>query len=140
MEAKKSNFKHEIFNARLKEHRGFYEIAKKWWEEREWFVPPPERLSTLGVMAYYEDKPICAGWIYQTDSSMAVIGFIIADDSRGRKKKEVLAYLITTLEEFAKNLGFETVFMPMEAESVSRMAQKELNYVGGKTNELIKMI
>lgn len=130
-----------LFNAHLPEHRGYYNIAKKWWENRDWPIPMTENLSSTGMMVYQDNRPICAAWLYQTDSLMAVIGFLIADIKiKGRVKKRAIKFLLEELEEKARKMGFNIIFMPMESNSVARLAKNEMNYIGNSSNELVKSI
>ena len=135
------NFTFELFNVRINKEK--YAIVKKWWEDRKWAVPKPSCLATTGIMIYDNKKPICAAWLYQTDSLMAVIGFLIADlETKGKVKRDAVKFLLIKLEEEAKNMGFTSIFFPIEADSVARLGIKELNYKSslGKTNELAKVI
>lgn len=137
----KESYKYQLFNVRLDE--GQYSIVKNWWLERKWDVPVPESLPTTGVMIYYQDQPICAAWLYQTDSLVAMIGFVIADSkTKGKVKKNSIKLLFMKLEEVAKGLGFKLIFLPVATDSVARLSIKELNYVdsGSKINELSKKI
>lgn len=139
---RKNSYDFKPFNVRMKEYEPFYKIAKGWWEERKRSAPAVHTLSTTGIMVYHENYPVCAGWLYQTDSLMAVIGFVIGDlKTTGKVKKESVKFLLTKLEEMAKNMGFNSIFFPIETDSVARLGRKELKYSGsGKTNELAKII
>ncbi len=112
---------------------------KKWWIDKNWSIPTPDALSTTGIMIYYDDKPLCSAWLYQTDSSMAVIGFMIADERRGKIKSEGIKLLLLKLEEVGKNLGFRSIFFPTSSNGVARLGAK-LNYSSTPTNELAKII
>ncbi len=134
------NFKYELFNVRLDIKK--YLIVKNWWERRKWKVPTPKSLSTTGIMIYKDDyQPICAGWLYQTDSSMAIVGFIIADlETIGKTKKNAIEFLLVQIEKVAKDLGFSSLSMPTSSNGIARLGINNLDYVGEKINELHKLL
>lgn len=137
----KENYKYQLFNVRLDKER--YSIVKNWWIERKWSIPAPEFLSTTGIMIYYQDRPICAAWLYQTDSLVAMLGFIIADlKTVGKVKKNSIEFLFNKFEEVAKQMGFKLIFLPVATDSIARLGIKKLNYInsGSKINELSKAI
>jgi hypothetical protein len=136
----KENYSYQLFNVRLDKAR--YLIVKGWWLERGWDIPAIDSLSTTGLMIYHKGRPVCAGWLYQTDSLMAVIGFVIGDSKTvGKVKKQSVKFLLTELERIAKELGFKSIFLPIAADSVARLGTNYLNYTNsGKTNELAKII
>lgn len=139
--AEKENYSYQLFNVRLDRER--YLIVKNWWLEKKWDVPVSESLSSTGIMIYYQDQPICAAWLYQTDSLVAMVGFIIADsNTRGKIKKNSIKFLLEKLEDVARSMGFKLIFLPVATDSVARLSIKELNYIdsGSKINELSKKI
>jgi hypothetical protein len=133
------NYKAIKFNAH--QDGEFYEIAKKWWNDRGWKETAIHNLSTTGVMIFDNQSPVCAGWLYQTDCAMALVGSVISSLEK-KGKKEALKILFKELEEVAKSLGFQTIFFPVTTNSLARLAEKEMSYqnTNQKANELIKFI
>lgn len=136
----KENYSFQLFNVRTDKER--YEIVKNWWLDRKWDVPGIGALSTTGVMIYNNNQPVCAAWIYQTDSLVAMVGFIISDlKTNGRVKKNSLKLLLVKIEEITTNMGFKVIFLPVATDSIAKLGTKELSYVStGKVNELSKII
>lgn len=131
-------FKCELFNVRLDTEK--YALVEKWWKDRNWEVPHSSFLSTIGIMIYKDNEPICAGWLYQTDSLMAIVGFIIANTTTmGKTKKDAIKLLLIKIEETAKNLGFASISMPTSSNSIAKLGVN-LGYRGDKINELHKLL
>jgi len=93
-------------------------------------------------MVFDNEEPICAGWLFQTDCDMALIGSVISGKKVGKKKKDALKALFVCLENIAKTMGFQSIFFPVTTNSIARLAEKDLNYINTKqkANELIKFI
>lgn len=137
----KEHYNYQLFNVRLDEER--YSIVKDWWIKRKWPVPGQEFLSTTGIMVYYKERPICAAWLYQTDSLVTMMGFVISDlKTTGKVKKNSIEFLFNKFEEIAKQMGFKLIFLPVATDSIARLGIKKLNYInsGSKINELSKAI
>jgi len=123
-----------------------YDMLSKWWSDWRWTPPLREILPDNGkggIMVIDNGVPVCAGFLYQTNSGIAWIEFIISNfeykDKDGRK--EALLYLIEVLTNMAKVAGFSLCYsISMSNPLVNSF--KEAGYVAGATNfvELIKKI
>ncbi len=105
----------KLFNLRQeKDKEEYWHIIKKWRED--WGHPPLsiKSLPEIGVMVFFNNKPVYCGWLYRTDSNIAVIGWLLSSKSKEFKKikKGLLEFLIDTLEKTAASLDFETVLLP----------------------------
>lgn len=105
----------KVFN--IKEDSDFvryYPIFYEWWNSWKHFKSPipPEMLSKNGVLISHGDIPICAGWVFSTDSNTAIAGWLISTKKHKDKRKECLYELIIQLENLAKKLGFELLNFP----------------------------
>lgn len=91
-----------------------YDKLCTWWENENFTPPPKHKLplnATGGVMIFKDDVDICAGFLYTTNSSIALLEFTIANkDYREKDRKEAIRLLIKSLCNIGKDLGFDTVF------------------------------
>lgn len=136
MKCKQVSYKVETFNIFKPESEKYLVILNNWYKERDWFPIPA---STTGVMVF-NDKPICAGWLYSTDSAACLIGNIISSPEKTKTKKQAIKKLLAKLEIEAKNKGFKTILFFMTVESISKIAQEEGYIKTGQVNELVKNI
>lgn len=87
----------------------------KWWEAWPKWVNPPKSFlpdnGTGGLMIYKGDQPICAGFLYFTNSDAVLLEWIVSDpEYRDKDRKEALELLITTAEETCKDVGVAYMF------------------------------
>lgn len=84
-----------------------YETVKEWWAGQKWTAMPLDYLPKVGMMV----PEVCAGWLYQSDSKIAWVEFIIANPNTTKEERsEGLNLLIKGLLDKAKDLGFGAVF------------------------------
>jgi hypothetical protein len=89
--------------ARLFDFKKDYAIIKDWWISHGSFPPKPEHLSTTGIVVE-ADKPVCAGWLYHTDSKICIFEFVVSDP---KACKELRNDALNLLIEEAKRLSSE---------------------------------
>lgn len=91
--------------------KSHYEIVSHWWREHEWPVIPLEMLSTTGFVALVNGAPICAGWLYSTDSKICWLEYLISNPhSASYDRSTALDALVDELAYTAKNMGFSAIF------------------------------
>ena len=86
-----------------------------WWEAwPEWVNPPKSFLPDNGkggFMVEKEGKPICAGFIYLTNSDAVLLEWIVSDPGyRENDRKDALELLITGAEAACKEIGKKHMF------------------------------
>ncbi len=134
-----------MFKYRFVKEKDFA-MLHKWWRENR-FPPPskamlPEK-GNGGIIVSHNDTDVCAGFLYLTNSNMAIIEFIVADfqvkDRELRKKS--ISFLIEHLCEIAKMNGREMVFTSLKNEGLKKAMMAEGFVVGDEnTTQLIKVI
>lgn len=89
-------------------HDKHYEIISTWWTAWKWDIIPTVALPENGIVIYSDcGIPLCAGFIYKTDSCIAWIENIISNKSAPKDKRGgAVDFLIKALCERAKELGF----------------------------------
>ena len=108
-------------------------IIKKWWNKHiDSFNEVV--LSNTGLIISYKGKDICAGWSYELNSKIVMIGWFIADTSVNFKiRDKCLKNLINRFHILYKKLGFEFCTIYSENDSmINRL--KNMNYIVGDKN------
>lgn len=83
-----------------------FPVIVHWYRKRNLKVPDPRALSDVGFIA---DGRV-AGWLYLTNSNIAIIEGIISDpDSTSSLRRESLNKLIGCLIDFAVHLGYTQI-------------------------------
>ena len=120
------------FESRFFDQEADYELVCQWWKEQNW-PPAPKEFLHQGLMITLGSQPIAAGFIFQTDSPMAILEWIIANpkvpfEVRGA----ALDALIEDLCFVAKKLGFSKVFTMTKHK---RLIEREVEHGFLKTDE-----
>ena len=85
------------FETRLLNENDYDEILVKWWKDWGWEAPPKDFLpenGTSGLIVFDGDEPICAGFIYLTNSEVAWVDWIISSKTYNTKpnRKEAISF------------------------------------------------
>lgn len=92
-----------------------YNDVKGWFEHfssRGIGCPSRDMLSLKGLIVENNNQKICAGWLYTTNSNIAMIEFVIANYEAPREiRKQSLKKLLTALEAKAINSGYEILLV-----------------------------
>ena len=86
-----------------------------WWEAWPKWVNPPKSFlpdnGKGGFMVEKDGKPICAGFIYLTNSDAVLLEWIVSDpEYRENDRKDALELLITGAEAACKEIGKKHMF------------------------------
>tara|TARA_Y100001938_G_scaffold80472_1_gene111058 strand:+ start:14389 stop:14802 length:414 start_codon:yes stop_codon:yes gene_type:complete len=91
-----------------------YHYIAKWWKWWRWKVIPKEMLPENGLSGLMVEKNgirIVSGFIYMTNSTGAMLEFIVSNpDYKEKDRKQAIELLISTAEEFCKGLGCDYMF------------------------------
>jgi len=88
-----------------------YPTLVSWWLNHDWPSIPLNYLPKTGVVIYGKEVPVCAGFLYSTDSDVAIIEWIISNPHTAKlERRAALVLLIEALCQEAKNRGFKSVF------------------------------
>ena len=132
-------------NIRKLNEEDYQDILVKWWLDWGWETPPnrdilPEN-GESGVIVYQDEVPVCAGFIYSSNSSVAWISWIISNKNyRDReKRRESIKSLIETLSVVGKNLGAKYCYINFSSSHLVKPSE-ELGFVKGSvTQEMFKI-
>lgn len=134
-----------MFNYRFLEKED-YTLLQKWW--KDWGWTPIERdflpLDGLGgILVFVNEKPVCAGFLYFTNSKVAWLEFIISDKNYKDKKQKTKAIdsMILKLEEVAKGNNVKYLYTTTNEGSLKRRYEKLGYFIGTKgTDEYLKKL
>lgn len=123
----------------------YQNILVKWWLDWGWETPPNRDIlpddGESGVIVYQDEIPVCAGFIYSSNSNLAWISWIVSNkDYRVRdKRKESIKALISTLSIIGKNLGARYCYINFDSKHLIKPSE-ELGFVKGSiTQEMFKI-
>lgn len=134
------------FSIRALEENDYDNILFDWWKDWE-FTPPskdflPEN-ATGGMIVYDIDVPVCAGFLYITNSKVALVNWIVSNKQYRKKPNRGIAIelLIQSLTNMAKSLGYEYSHVLIK-NSALESTYERLGYTKSVTytNELIKKL
>lgn len=104
------NFKYKLVK-RSFDFSKHYAIIQQWWKEYKSFAPLQEHLSQNGFIIYLEEKPICAGFVYKTDSKICWFEQQISNPDTDKEVRDAaLSLLIDTAIDWASSENFSLIF------------------------------
>jgi hypothetical protein len=134
------------FNIRPLGETDYEDILVGWWKDWKWTPPPKDFLPSDGkggVMVLDNDIPVCAGFVYMTNSKVAWVDWIISNREYKKKpqRKEALDLLITTLTNICKDTGNKYCYALIKNKSLIK-TYETLGYTSADnyTQEMIKVL
>jgi hypothetical protein len=135
-----------VFNILPINTTDYDDILLGWWNDWGWTPPNRDFLpdnGTGGIIVYDENLPVCAGFLYTTNSGVAWVDWIISSKEYRKKphRKAALKLLIETLTNICKKSGHKYVYALIKNKSLIA-TYKEIGYVKGDsyTEEMIKKL
>lgn len=108
---------------RLVKPKDFVAIAE-WFAIRNFPMPSRKMFPFVGMIYTHDDKSIAAGFLYQTDSDIAVISHLISNKSEEKTLREkAVNEIIHELTYFAKAKGYKFVTCATNLEFLSQRFQ-----------------
>ncbi len=87
-----------------------YAIIQEWWKLHGSFAPKPQHLSSTGLIIE-ADNPLCAGWLYNTDSKICVFEFVVSNPNVDKHLRDAaLTLLIEEIKKLASDRGYELIY------------------------------
>lgn len=88
-----------------------YAIIEGWWNAQGSYPPKPEQLPSTGFIVEESGTPVCAGFLYRTDSSICVFEFVVSNPEATKEQRDTaLSYLIESAKEWAESEGFNLIY------------------------------
>ena len=121
-------------------------ILVGWWKDWGWEPPQRDFLpndAKGGIIVYDEEVPVCAGFMYLTNSKVGWVDWIISNKGYTKKpqRKEAIKLLVSKLTEICKTTGCKYTYALIKNDSLIG-TYEELGYTKGDsyTNEMIKVL
>jgi hypothetical protein len=131
---------------RVLNSKDYDEVLVEWWKDWGWDPPQKGFLpdnGTGGCIVLDGDEPVCAGFMYITNSKVVWIDWIISNKNYRKKpeRKEAINLLIETLTNISRNLGNKYAYALIKHNGLIE-SYEELGYIKGDkyTSEMIKIL
>ncbi|MDB9874402.1 hypothetical protein OAC97_04010 [Flavobacteriaceae bacterium] len=134
------------FNIRPLGETDYEDILVGWWKDWKWTPPLKDFLPSDGkggVMVLDNDIPVCAGFVYMTNSKVAWVDWIISNKEYKKKpqRQQALSLLIKTLTDTCKNSGNKFCYALLKNKSLTK-TYEDLGYIAADSysQEMIKKL
>jgi hypothetical protein len=122
----------------------YQDILVDWWKDWGWTAPEKDFLPDNGMGGYivYDGEiPVCAGFIYVTNSRVAWVDWIISNKEYREKRKQAIGLLVESLTNISKMSGSKYAYALIKNNSLIK-TYEDLGYVKGDsyTSEMIKLL
>jgi len=91
-----------------------YETICAWWKWWRWPILPKGALpdnGKCGFMVEKNNKPIVSAFLYLTNSSVALLEWIVSNpDYKENDRKDAIELLVNEAEKFCKGIGVTIIF------------------------------
>jgi hypothetical protein len=121
-------------------------ILVDWWKQWGWEPPQKDFLPDNGkggIIVYDQDTPVCAGFMYITNSKVAWVDWIISNKEYTKKphRKDAIKLLVSTLTGICKNTGSKYIYALIKSRHLIE-TYEQLGYIKGDryTSEMIKLL
>ena len=121
-------------------------ILLGWWEEWGWGAPTKEFLplnGTGGLIVFDGETPVCAGFIYTTNSMVSWVDWIISSKTYRKKpqRSEAVKLLIEQLTNASEGSGSKYCYALLKHDGLIE-TYKEIGYIEGDSysKEMIKIL
>ena len=102
-----------------------YEALSRWWAQWGWDAIPQAFLPETGLIVTYNSIPVCAAFIYKTDTPIYwVENYISNKDAPKSIRSESLELLILSCLEKAKDMGALIVMSSIKHNGLGRRLEK----------------
>jgi hypothetical protein len=122
------------------------DILVGWWNQWGWKSPEKDFLPNNGkggVIVFDGDTPVCAGFMYLTNSKVAWVDWIISNKEYTKKpqRKDAIKLLVSSLTDICKKAGSKYSYALIKNQSLIEMYES-LGYIKGDsyTGEMIKTL
>jgi hypothetical protein len=122
----------------------YEQVLTEWWRQWGWRAPMRDFLpanGTGGVMVLDGDVPVCAGFMYLTNSKVAWVDWIISNREYTERdvRKKAIKLLVDSLTKMCKSTGAKYAYALIKNESLIK-TYEDVGYFKGDSyaNEMIK--
>ncbi len=122
------------------------EFLTQWWKDWNWDAPLRDFLpddGKGGILVLDNETPVCAGFMYLTNSKVAWIDWIISNKEYRKKPERQIAIklLVESLTEISRNTGAKYGYALIKNKGLIDVYE-QLGYSKGDsyTSEMIKTL
>lgn len=122
------------------------DILVGWWEQWGWTAPQRDFLPDNGkggIIVYDDNTPVCAGFMYLTNSKVSWVDWIISNKEYTKKpdRQDAIKLLVSALTEISKKSGGKYAYALIKNNSLIN-TYESLGYIKGDnyTSEMIKLL
>lgn len=134
------------FTIRKLNETDYDEILVKWWNDWGWTAPSKDFLPENGmggIILFDGDIPVCAGYMYLTNSKASWVDWIISNKEYRVKpnRKIAIEVLLDKLTQICEDAGSKYIYALIKHSGLIESYEK-LGYIQGDsyTKEMIKKI
>jgi len=132
------------FTTKLIQHEDYDDILVGWWKDWGWQAPTRDFLpqdGMGGIMVWDGDTPVCAGFLYNTNSKVAWVDWIISNKQYRESRKEALTILVESLTSLAKSIDNKFAYALIKHDGLINVYEG-VGYVKGDSynKEMIKAL
>jgi hypothetical protein len=134
-----------VFNIQPLKETDYSDILVGWWESWGWEPPHKDFLpdnGTGGICVFEDTTPICAGFLYTTNSGVAWVDWIVSNKEYRKKpqRQQAIGLLIETLTNIAQKTGHKYSYALIKHRGLIE-TYKSIGYIEADkyTTEMIKV-
>lgn len=121
-----------------------YDLLVKWWKDWGWSPPNRDMLpheGKGGLIVYDNEEPVCAGFLYLTNSKMAWVEFVISSKTYKKGRRQALLLLIAKLTAGAELSGAKYIYTILKHKGLIK-TYESLGYEKADCNsqEMVKIL
>lgn len=124
----------------------YQDILVDWWKDWGWTAPQKDFLPDNGMggyIVYCGEIPVCAGFIYITNSRVAWVDWIVSNKNFREKetRREAIKTLIDSLTNICRMSGSKYAYALIKNNSLIK-TYEDLGYTKGESysSEMIKLL
>jgi hypothetical protein len=129
--------------ARLIKESDYDNTLVKWWTDWRWNAPSKDFLPRTGFIVSYDGVDVCACYIYDTDSRVAWLEWIISNfEVKDREiRKECMEYMIVFAKVYMHSIGKKYVMsMAMNPSLINTLKENGFQEGTKGSTELIMLL
>ncbi len=134
------------FNVRPLTDSDYDNLLVSWWKDWGWEPPKKDFLpddGRGGILVLDGEEPVCAGFLYMTNSKVAWVDWIVSSKTYRKKpeRSQAISLLIESLTNICINMGYKYSYALIKHPGLVE-TYKQLGYIKGDgyTGEMIKAL
>lgn len=120
-------------------------ILTPWWHSWGWGTAPSREIlpenGNGGMIVFDSETPICAGFLYETNSKICWINWVVSNRHYRKKpnRSQAFSMLIKNLEREAFARGYKACYFASNSSTLNARMENEGFNKGSFTQEMIKL-